>query len=313
MEYINFSQKYENQLIRLWNRCLDFDPITKESFERKALFDENYDPELSWLATEYDTVVGFIMATKRKFPYLERGLEPERGWINVIFVDPDFRNCGIGKELYLRAEQELKRRGVKEITLASYSPNYFFGGMDENNYPSASAFFRKQGYAAGNIHYSMSRDLHGYNIPEPVLKKKTELEKDGYTFQHFDYSKSLELLDFLKTEFGGGWKRNALIAMQERKAEDLILIVLDKNDSICGFSMSAIDGNPLRFGPIGIAASKRSEGIGSVLLNYSLYELNRKGISIIFFMTTDEAGRRYYERNGFKIIRSMRDYRKQLI
>ena len=32
-------------------------------------------------------VVGFILATKRIFPYLERGLEPDRGWINVLFVD----------------------------------------------------------------------------------------------------------------------------------------------------------------------------------------------------------------------------------
>jgi GNAT superfamily N-acetyltransferase len=44
-------------------------------------------------------------ATKRKFPYLERGLEPTRGWINVMFVDEAYRRKGVGEALVLKAER----------------------------------------------------------------------------------------------------------------------------------------------------------------------------------------------------------------
>ena len=95
----------------------------------------------------------------------------------------------------------------------------------------------------------MAKDLHGYQIPALILEKKAAAEAKGYRFLPFDYSYTLELLEFLNTEFGGGWKRNALIAMQEGTAEDLIWLILAPEGSICGFCMWAIDRNPMRFGP----------------------------------------------------------------
>ena len=58
-----------------------------------------------------------------------------------------------------------------------------------------------------------------------------------------------------------------MIAMQEGTAEDLIWLILAPEGSICGFCMRAIDRNPMRFGPIGIAASRRNEGLGTILLD----------------------------------------------
>ena len=67
MEYIEFNQTYENEVISLWNKCLVHDVISKEIFENKALFDENFDKHLTVLALDNNKVVGFLMATKRKF------------------------------------------------------------------------------------------------------------------------------------------------------------------------------------------------------------------------------------------------------
>lgn len=312
MEYINYCQKYEKDVVDLWNKCLFFDQISVDTFRQKAIFDDNFDSNLCWLALDKNEVVGFIMATKRKFPYLERGLEPERGWINVMFVSPEYRRIGVGKNLYQRAEDALKEKGTKEITLAMYSPSYFFGGVDEINYPEAEHFFKAMGYDAKELHYSMGKDLNNFKMSDDLSKKKASLESKGYKFTHFKYDRCLDMLEFLKDEFGGGWKRNALMAMRNNTAEDLIIMVLDKDDNICGFSMSAIDGNLERFGPIGIAESKRNEGIGSVLLNYSFECMHERGINRMFFMTTDEPGKRYYERNGLSTIRTIRNYRKNI-
>lgn len=312
MEYIEYTQKYDKQLIELWNQELFFDAINLEIFQQKALFDDNFDSQLCMMAIDNNKLVGFIMATKRKFPYLERGLEPERAWINVMFVDKKYQNQGIGEKLYKEIEEKLKQKGTKEITLAAYSPNYFFGGVDVVNYPIAKSFFEKMGFENKGMHYSMGRDLHGFHLSDNMVEKYNNLLKKGYRFVEFEYSYSLELLDFLKKEFGGGWKRNALIAMQKRTAPDVIILVLDPEGKICGFSMSAIDGNPMRFGPIGISENRRNEGIGSVLLNYSLYHMAKRGIYRMYFMTTDEPGKRYYERNGLSVIRTLCEYRKKL-
>lgn len=312
MEYINYNQQFESQVVDLWNCCCTFDPLDVNKFRRQALLDDNFDASLAWVAVENGHVVGFLYGTKRKFPYLERGLEPDRGWINVIFVDPEYRRRGIGQHLYDLAESKLKELGCRNITLGAYSPNYFFWGLDPDHYSESVAFFEKNGYQAKEQHYSMGKDLHGFTVPEETLKKKRDAENKGYEFVPFNYSYCLELLEFLKVQFGGGWKRNALIAMQKGTAEDVILLVLDPQKKICGFCMRAIDGNPMRFGPIGVTKDLRNLGIGSILLDLGCYEMEKRGIYRMYFITTDDAGRRYYERHQLSVIRRFIDYRKDI-
>ncbi|MBM7687009.1 GNAT family N-acetyltransferase [Defluviitalea raffinosedens] len=312
MQILNYSQKYEKEVVDLWNKTLTADPITVQKFRKQALFDENFDPELCYVATENDQVVGFLLSTKRKFPYLERGLEPTRGWINVMFVDQAYRRKGIGTALVQRAEEKLKSLGVETVTLAAYSPNYFFPGVDKDNYSDAIKFFEKMGYKAGKESYSMCKDLHGYQISQGTLDKMAKAQEAGFSFINFEYKYALELLEFLKDEFGGGWKRNALISMQNNIAEDCILLVLNAEQKIVGFCMRMIDGNPMRFGPIGVKAEARNYGIGGILFDLMQFEMAKRGIYHLFFLSTDEPGRRFYERHGVKVFRTFVDYQKTI-
>lgn len=309
---INYSQKYEKGVIDLWNKTMIADPITSHKFRKQALFDDNFDTELCYVAILNDSVVGFLLATKRKFPYLERGLEPAKGWINVMFVDTDYRQKGIGTSLVEHAEEKLKSMGVETVTLAAYSPNYFFPGIDKDNYRDAIKFFDKLGYKAGEESYSMCKDLHGYQISEESLAKLSKAQEAGFSFLKFDYKYALELLDFLKYEFGGGWKRNALISMQNNTAEDCILLVLDPKQEIVGFCMRMIDGNPMRFGPIGVKEEVRNYGIGGILFDIMQLEMEKQGIYHLYFVSTDAPGRRFYERHGVKVFRTYVDYEKTI-
>ncbi len=312
MEIRHYMQEDEEKVVELWNRSCVVDTIDVRRFRRQAILDENFDVELSWVAEENDRILGFIYGTKRKFPYLERGLEPERGWINVLFVDPAYWRQGIGGKLLNICEAELQRRGCKSLTLGAYSPNYFFPGVDSVNYLQAVEFFKKHGYLAQDQHYSMGKNLHGYRLSEETQQKKREAEEKGYRFIAFNYSYTLELLEFLRREFGGGWKRNALIAMQNETAEDVIQLVLNREGNICGFCMRAIDGNPMRFGPIGIGKKERNAGIGGILLEVQCAEMCKKGIYRMYFVTTDDPGRRYYERHGLEVFRTFTRYEKQI-
>ena len=312
MELRAYNQDWEAQVVELWNRVLWTDPITVEKFRKQALFDDNFDTSLCDIALDNGRLAGFILATKRKFPYLERGLEPERGWINVFFIDSDCQRKGIGSQLLLHTEKKLAELGVKQITLGAYSPSYFFPGLDCVHYPGAKGFFEKYAYRAGEEAYSMKKDLHGFCLSDKALEKKAEAEKKGYSFISFDYRYALELLEFARIEFGGGWKRNVLISMQNNTAKDCILLVLNKKGAIAGFCMRMIDGNPLRFGPIGVAESERNSGIGGVLFNLMQAEMAKRGLYSLFFLSTDIPGRRFYERHGLSVFRTFTDYRKEL-
>ncbi len=51
------------------------------------------------LALKEDRLLGFIWAVKRRYPYLERGLEPQRGYIVSQAVTKDYQNQGIATAL----------------------------------------------------------------------------------------------------------------------------------------------------------------------------------------------------------------------
>jgi N-acetylglutamate synthase-like GNAT family acetyltransferase len=137
-------------------------------------------------------------------------------------------------------------------------------------------------------------------------------EKAGFSFVNFDYKYALELLEFLKSEFGGGWKRNALISMQNDTAEDCMLLVLNYEQNIVGFCMRMIDGNPMRFGPIGVKAEVRNFGIGGILFDIMQQEMMKRGIYHLYFVSTDVPGRRFYEKHGVKVFKTYVDYKKTI-
>jgi GNAT superfamily N-acetyltransferase len=312
MKIAAYHQQYEARVVELWNRALFADTLTVGKFRKQALLDDNFDPSLCDVALEGDRVIGFVLATRRKFPYLERGLEPERGWINVLFTDPDQGRQGTGRQLLEGAEKKLADLGVREITLGAYSPNYFFPGIDGENYPAARQFFEKHGYRPGEAAFSMRKDLHGFRIGRDSLEKKAAAEREGFRFINFDFRYALDLLEFAKREFGGGWKRNVLVSMRDNLAEDCILLALDRNGGIAAFCMRMIDGNPMRFGPIGVAESARNAGLGGIMLDLMQMEMSKRGIYHLYFMSTDIPGRRFYERHGVEVFRTFTDYRRNI-
>jgi len=312
IDYIKYRQEYESAVIDLWNKTLINDQIDVLKFRKQALFDVNFQEDLCVIAIDDKKVVGFILGIKRIFPYLERGLEPDKGYISVMFVDKAYQRKGIGTKLLKIIEDKLIVLGSKKIILGAYSPNYFFGGVDIE-YQGAINFFNKNGYFGNEEHYSMYRSLHDFNISDKIkAKEKDLLINEGIRVINFDYAYALELLEFARCNFGAGWKRNCLMAMQENKAQDYILLVLNQENKIIGFSTRAIDGNPLRFGPIGVSNDYRNKGLGSILLLEAMYNMKKRGIYHMFFVSTEKNGRRFYERHGIKVFKTFNDYQKEV-
>ena len=52
MNIRNYTQKEEQAVVDLWNRALPFDGIDVSKFRRQAILDENFNPELAFVAEE---------------------------------------------------------------------------------------------------------------------------------------------------------------------------------------------------------------------------------------------------------------------
>ena len=307
----SFQQERFQQDLTCWNQSLIYDGIDEERFKQLILLDENFNPNLFLLAMNDEKVVGFCYGIRRKIPYLERGLEENRGWIVIMGVLPEYQNQGIGTMLCDEVEKRLKDMGTKEITLCAYSPNYFFPGIDKR-YQKAISFFENRNYVYRTESVSMQRSLWDYHMADQYKEKLASLEKDGIHIIRYNDEYMLPLLNYLLENFGAGWKRNALIAMQKKEAEDTILLVVDEQKNILGFCMRKIDGNDARFGPFGVSEHLRSKGIGGVLFEYMMQEMKQKGIYYLYFLWTDGAAQRFYERHDVKVYRTYQLYRKEV-
>nr|WP_319488572.1 GNAT family N-acetyltransferase [uncultured Caproiciproducens sp.] len=306
-----YRQEYIDEIVSGWNISLFYDAITRERFIQEVLLDENFDPELALTAVADGHVVGFSLGIKRKYPYLTRGLEEQRGWISSFFILPEYRRRGFGQKLLEEEQARLKARGVEEITLCAYSPNYFTPGVDLQ-YPGGVPFFDKNGYVRGTDAVSMQRNLFTYTLPQHTEKHIAELLEKRISFQSFSIQYMEKLLDFVGREFDSGWVRNILFALRNQEAENTILIATDREDNIIGYCMRKIDGHDARFGPIGVAEALRSEGLGGVLIDLQMMEMKKRGIYYLYFLWTHGDAMRFYERHGLKVYRTYQLYRKNI-
>lgn len=295
-------------VVTLWNQELIADTINLERFTRIVLADDNFDSDMFLLAFEGDVLIGFILGTIRKFPYMEKGLESDRAYINIMCVDQAYQRRGIGSALLAEFEKRVMHR---EIKVGPYSPSYFFPGVDVNHYPAALSFFDKMGYELGGEVVSMERNLATYTTPAVIVEKQKDLEARGYTFAAFQYDDAHELAEFLRIHFGGGWKYNLLQALRAHRALDTLYVCKDASQCIVGFVQRAIDGNEGRFGPFGVREDLRNLGLGGILFHHMMRSMVQRQIYHTYFLWTGGDAIRFYDRQGMQIYRTYRMIHKK--
>lgn len=306
IKYVNYDNRYLTSLLECWNSTLTHDVISKKRFQDLYLYDENFSNELLMLAINNDKVIGFIFGIKRKVSYYTKGLEPNRGWIINMSVINEYQNNGIGQMLYDRLIETFKKEGVNRVTLGAFSPNYIAPGVDVN-YDKGVKFFVKNGYPNAVNAVSMFRTLHDFTLDSAMEDRIKVLQEQGIFIKEYSEKYFSKLFSFLEEEFEPGWKRNVIMALQKNEAENTVLICVDKNDDVIGYCMRKIDGNPERFGPIGVSEKLRSKGLGGVLFDYMMYSMKKDGLHLAYFLWTSGDAIRFYERHG------MKEYRKYFV
>lgn len=312
VDIIEFDSNYVDEIVELWNKTMVIDQINMNRYLELILGDSNFDSSLNLIAIKNDKVVGYIWAVKRIYPYLNRGTEPERGFINTLFVETKHQRTGIGTKLIKAVEDKFKQRGVEEITLGAYSPNYLFPGVDMHHYAKAIKFFNQHKYKGTNKAVSMNQDLMTYSYPKEIKERKIRLEKEGYQFKSLKPEYIQNLLIFLEEQFGAGWKFNIQEALKRKEVFETVLIVLNKDDEVVGYAQRSMDGTPERFGPFGVKESLRSKGLGSIIFNEMLNDMTKKNIHSAYFLWTGGRAVNFYKRYNMRIYREYQLLRKDI-
>ncbi|NMB13024.1 MAG: GNAT family N-acetyltransferase [Firmicutes bacterium] len=309
----------ESEIWRLWNQCLPREGISWEQFLKKTILDQNFDPEGAIVAEADGRIVGFAYSILRRIPMQGIDLEPERGWLTAIFVDPDYRRRGIASAMLDQIVAFLARNGRRVLSVSPYTPNYFWPGVDSGHHPEADRFFQKHGFEIKSAPHAMEADLRFFAIPAEVSEKIRQLEEEGICIQFIEPKLYVPLFTTIEQHFSAEWLRVAREALWRGASQDSILVaVRDKPDGtaeVVGWCQyGGYDDMPERFGPFGVIEAMRGKQIGKALLYRCMETMRQKGLHSVWFLWThlDSPAGKLYQKAGFKPYRQFHVYEKAL-
>ncbi|MDY0409148.1 GNAT family N-acetyltransferase [Virgibacillus soli] len=315
-KFIPLEKSRLEGLLSLWEKEMGVDfPMRQSLFEQNSFDDENICKKSSCLAMDSnDQLVGFIIA-KRWQETMDVPMNPKTGWIQVLVVDSDFRNQGIGSRLLQHAETTLRAAGVEQIWLGKDTYHYFPGIPMQ--YEETMRWFEKKGYQYQTTEYDLIRH---YQVDEGTALPTIE----NVSFSLLNAQEKDELLHFLKRCFPGRWEYEAKHYFQKggtgrefviAKKAGKIIGFCRINDAKSPFIAQNMYWSPLftqsmgGAGPLGIDANERGHGYGLAIVEAGLAFLRRRGINTIVIDWTGLVD--FYKKLGYDIWKSYRTYIKE--
>lgn len=284
-------------VVALWCRSMPADPVTYQRFRDLVLLDANFDPAGLRLAWDGDALIGAAYAVRRRVAMVGGDLEPARGWLPFFFVAPQARRRGVARRLLTDALEWLRTNGCREVSFASYTPNYFLPGCDTDAYPAAAALLRSLGFATWQVAAAMDRSLVGYAMPGEVADRIAARQAEGWRFGTPAGDELPALAAIAGTHFSADWARVIRESVVGGLPLDRIVVARHPDEGLTGWAMyGAYRDTPDRFGPFGVLPQRQGGGIGRILLHLTLTRMRALGLHSAWFLWTGEqtaAGRLY--------------------
>lgn len=317
MNYISWNAERADELVNLWNKELGNEfPMRRELFLQNSFDDINLYKEGSLIAVDdKDKVIGFI-AVKKWNDAIDVGISKENGWIQIILVDRDYRNKGIGGKLLNHAESKLKESGMNQIWLGRDTWHYFPGIPME--YKNTAEWFENRGYSYTGEEVDLDCN-YKENGEAAAIPEKAGVEVSLLTIEEKE-----SFLSFLNRCFPGRWEYEAIQYFQ-KGGTGREFVVLKKNNEIIGFcrindSKSPIiaqnvNWDPLYddelggIGPLGIDSSERKQGYGLFIVEAAVAILRQRNINSILIDWTGLIA--FYEKLGFNVCKRYYSYHKK--
>lgn len=300
------------ELCALWNdEWRDVFPLEERLVVQNCYRDANVLGEGSWIAVDETSgdAVGFVVAKlwQDGTPGVDFGTAD--GWIHNLFVRRDRRGRGIGGELLRRAEEALRRRGVRTIHLGGDFHWRLFPGVPDVA-SEAAEWFARRGYERSEATVDLSRDYRG--VPEQPLPAAA-----GATFRVARKDDRDRLVAFLARCFPGRWAYQT-IQYWERGGNGREFVLCEREGEIVGFCRINDGQSPIRaqnvywaplfagelggIGPLGIDDACRGLGYGLAIVQAGIHFLRERGVDHIVIDTTGIPD--FYRKLGYEIFRT---------
>lgn len=267
-----YSQDQIPGLLAFWNRNVQYDPMPAHLLLEKTFGDPDFDPNLTLMAIENGTIIGFMQGLIRQ---VDQNLK--RGYIKLFATDAIKRRQGLATSLLKNIEAKMKSQSVKTIRLLDSNPNYFQPGIDPR-YTEAIAFAERNGFKrfadTSNLEVALQHQAFDTSSEEQQLTRekifiRRATKTDWQLVENLIVNQFKAWLPEIQTTY---------------KNNPISLHIAEYNGKVEAFS--AYDSNNLNtgwFGPMGTNPVLRGKGIGGILLKRCLDDMKKQGhdVSII--------------------------------
>ncbi|MFX0142311.1 MAG: GNAT family N-acetyltransferase [Candidatus Hodarchaeota archaeon] len=278
IETLKFEQLSKENIEAVYQMCeanVLFISRSFQVFERHTLGSDSFDPELSIVAKDdNNAVAAFFMAVLRRsnIPKTNRKVAV----LKFFVVEKNWRNIGLGTKLFniiLERIKTLKKKNWKmNFQVHQSQPDYWTPGLDPRH-TEAYFFLKKHGFKKGNERVNLWIDL------ENIFDKQPPSEFKGYKLERAKMEDKDEVvpLKFMPITYRlGFWPDETELTF--RNDPITTFIARDSNNKVVGWASHSMlfPGN---FGPTGVKPSERGKGLGSVLLDWCLWDMKQMGVN----------------------------------
>lgn len=119
IEYRNLKEKDIDELVHLWNQCFPKHQTDVLHFKNKICTSAWYDPESKFFATKGGKIIGFVLASPRRF-HSGKAFRQKIGYVESIGVDSEERRSGVGSALLSMAMQYLRQKNCRIVKISHF-------------------------------------------------------------------------------------------------------------------------------------------------------------------------------------------------
>lgn len=308
--------------LHLWNMLINqnellYKPLVKDQFILKFLQStETY--EIKSFVDEHDDHIkgfssGVIVTSKQK------------AYLTTVVVDPRFRRQKIASHLLNAFEDYVLSNypSIESIDVIFFNPVQFewiIPHTTHHDHPNAPGidlkstgyhFLNALGYSQFAKQNSYYKNIKGYTYNEDILSAIKHLKEHEITITFFDQQKHYGL-DALFVDLNNPYWTDEITKATKLKKP---VLIAEKNGLVIGFTGPLGVQKSLRgyFAGIGVHSGYRGYGAGKVLFSSLCLQLSKLGAHYMSLFTGESnSARRIYEKEGFKIVRSWANMRKEL-
>lgn len=304
------------QIAEIWNDS--FEPcyhVSRNILRKKITEDRDLFQAGTLVCRDEDRVVGFLVAktADNDLPDYQNS-----AWLSSLCVAKDYRGRGLGTLMYRKAEDELKKAGVKKI-MAAGEINNFFSGIPSPA-PQQTLFFTKNGFQLNeSVHYDLVNDVAMIDFDHLTVPMN---HSDEFVTRPLTVCDIPALERFFDNEFPGRWKYEIMGYIKNGGDLNRVLVLCSAREvkGFCKIFASQKSSDEFTaqlgeywgaLGPIGIARDIRGMGLGNRLLCDALKYLKEAGARNVNIDWTALKG--FYGQFGFTPWRTYLGAYKEII